>query len=128
MSNHCGMLCFKGLILWVNTNSKSAADVRTRSVGFVLVSLLLSCNKYWPIGDKDYKKVIRYGLKCNGWLNYPPFIISAFILYALNVAMAFAFLSSLYGDFMKVSHDRLFFIECFPAGIYLLKVNNRNTR
>ena len=33
-----------------------------------------------------------------------PFLL-AFILYALNVAMAFAFLSSLYGDFMKVSYD-----------------------
>ena len=31
------------------------------------------------------------------------FLISAFMLYTLNVAMAFAFLSSLYGDFMKVS-------------------------
>jgi len=29
-------------------------------------------------------------------------VFLAFILYALNVAMAFAFLSSLYGDFMKV--------------------------
>ena len=28
--------------------------------------------------------------------------LTSFILYALNVAMAFAFLSSLYGDFMKV--------------------------
>ena len=27
----------------------------------------------------------------------------AFMLYSLNVAMAFAFLSSLYGDFMKVN-------------------------
>lgn len=45
--------------------------------------------------------VLWYGgtLVCNGDLT--PGILTAFMLYSLQVAMAFAFLSSLYGDFMQ---------------------------
>lgn len=32
-------------------------------------------------------------------------VLSGFLLYTLQVAMAFAFLSSLYGDFMQVTRD-----------------------
>lgn len=52
--------------------------------------------------------ILCESFNCFCWERYLIFLLlilfffKAFILYALNVAMAFAFLSSLYGDFMKV--------------------------
>ena len=62
--------------------------------------LIGACNPMLcPI--RVFRLVLWYGgtLVCKGDLT--PGILTAFMLYSLQVAMAFAFLSSLYGDFMQ---------------------------
>lgn len=71
----------------------------------------------WYGGKLVYDKKITTGL------------LASFLMYTLQVAMAFAFLSSLYGDFMQVSNISLScYLGCIIDGriIFIRRWVRRN--